>query len=87
MKNAYILFRSRNDLMNYQKVLNSYGVPSEMVNAPRSMATSCSLAIKTSPQNVQVAQQIAQRHNYSGMNGIYIVDKNAGQRDIINKIY
>ena len=87
MKTAYILFRSRNDLINFQKVLQSYNVFCETVNAPRSITTGCSLALKTMPENIDVAKQIATRRNFVGLNGIYIIDRNYGQRDFISKIF
>ena len=87
MKTAYILFRSRNELVSFQRVLQSYNVACETVNAPRSMTTGCSLALKTMPENIEIAKQIAQRRNFSGLNGIYILDRNYGQRDFVSKIF
>ncbi len=87
MKNAYILFRSRNDLVNFQRIMSSYGMYSETISAPHSISSGCSLAIKTNTANVDMAKRIAYMQNNSGMNGIYLIDKNYGQKDNITKIF
>ena len=87
MRNAYVLFRSRNELMNFRSILQSYGVYSSMVNAPKSIVSSCSLAVMINPNDVYTAQSILSRRNMSGFNGMYVIDSNYGQRDVIRRIF
>ena len=87
MKNAYILFRSRNELMNFKNILQSYGVYSSMVNAPKTIVSNCSLAVMINSNDIYTAQSILSRRNMSGFNGIYIVESNYGQRDIVHRIF
>ncbi len=87
MRNAYVLFRSRNELMNFRSILQSYGVYSSMVNAPKSIVSSCSLAVMINPNDVYTAQSILSRRNMSGFNGMYVIDSNYGQRDVVRRIF
>ncbi len=68
---VYIIFNTRNPLFAFSKKLQQAGVSHSVVNTPKQMGRSCSLAIKMSQAEYQKAKPLVS----AAMGDIYAVKR------------
>lgn len=68
---VYIIFNTRNPLFSFAKKLSSAGISHSIVNTPKHMGRSCSLAIKMTASEYQKAKPLVS----SAMGDIYAVKR------------
>lgn len=73
MKFAVILFTARTQTINFYQLLKSYGIYCNLIDTPRSIQSSCGMAVKFDLHDINTAKDILRRRNFNFFNGIYIV--------------
>ncbi len=85
MKYLIITFSSRNNLINFAKILQSHYIPARIINTPHKISSSCSLSIKTEYSFQSNIISLLKQANLSGFLGIYSINDFNGYTQV-NKI-
>lgn len=75
MKYIIVSYKSRNNLISFAKLVNRNGIPTQIINTPRSIAVSCGLSIKIEYKYFNQIIRYIHSSNSSGFLGIYLVNK------------
>ena len=86
MKYIIVSYKSRNNLISFAKLANRNGIPTQIINTPRSVAISCGLSIKTDYKYFSKIVNFVHSSNLSGFLGIYLVNK-TNSFEQIDKLY
>lgn len=71
MEYVIIVFRSRTQVLNFKKVLESTGVFSEIISTPRRLAIGCGLSLKIKSIDFYKAKDVLDVYKPQGFVGIY----------------
>ena len=86
MKYIIVSYKSRNNLISFAKLVNRNGIPTQIINTPRSVAISCGLSIKTEYKYFNQIIKYIHSSNFSGFLGVYLVNKTIAFEQI-DKLY
>ncbi len=75
MKELIISYKSRNNLMQLQRLLKQNGVASSIVSTPRNISVSCGLSIKTQYQYLFLVKKLIVMLNLSDFNGVFLYER------------
>ena len=73
MKNLILSFKSRNELYAFARILKSNSVFFNIINSPTSIASSCTLSIKTNINFLNTIKQLLLRHQPRSFIGLYSI--------------
>lgn len=85
MRYTVVVFSSRNDTMQFYKIIKNYGLYCTVINTPRSLASSCGVSAKIDARLVNNSITIINKYGLRSFKGIYNIEIVSG-REIINKI-
>ena len=71
MKQLIISFKSRNELYSFARMLKSNNLFISIINTPKSIGSSCTLAIKTEYKNLNLISSLLNRFNPQSFLGVY----------------
>lgn len=86
MKNLIISFKNRNNLLAFNKILVNRGIPTKIINTPRSIAISCGLSIKTDFKFYNLVLNLLNQSNASGFIGMFLYEQ-IGSHEQIQRLY
>lgn len=66
-----IVFRSRTQVINFKRMLEGYGVHSEIVSTPRRLSIGCGLSLKINSRDFYNAKDLIDAYKPQGFVGIY----------------
>lgn len=75
MKYIIISFKSRNNLLKFNKILKNQGMLTQIINTPRSTSISCSLSIKTDFRNLTNVINLVNQLHIDGLLGVYLINR------------
>ena len=67
------VFRARTQTLMFDNILKSYGVPTSVINTPRSINVSCGLSVKFDISFKNTADSIINRRRFDSFVGFYLV--------------
>ncbi len=76
-------FRSRTQVMYFNRILNGAGIKSEIINTPREIAIGCGLSVKIAKSDLAAAQQLYNIYHPTSFVGFYTVGPDEQGRKII----
>ena len=80
MSNLAIAFKSRNELYSFARILKSNNILFQIINSPKSIASACTLSIKTHPNNLNKIKNFLIKHQPSSFIGLYLLSENQTMR-------
>lgn len=86
MNKILIIFKSKNSLMAFSKILRNNRLNVSIINTPHSIMTSCSQSILTDYKNYNLVLILLEQANLPGFLGIYQFANYTGA-DMINRIF
>lgn len=86
MNKILISYKSRNNLLAFSRILNSYGIASTTINTPHSISVSCGLSLKVDYRYFPQIKNIIISANLPGFLGVYLFEKN-GTSERIERIF
>ena len=75
-------FRSRTQVMYFNRILTGAGIKSEVINTPREIAIGCGLSVKLAKADLAAAQQLYTVYHPTSFVGFYTVGPDAQGRKI-----
>lgn len=66
-----ITFRSRTQVMYFNKLMNSSGIPTEIINTPHEVSVGCGLSVKTYSSQLNAAKRIFNSYRPDNLVGMY----------------
>ena len=82
MKFLILSFKSRNELYGFSKLLKSNGIFLSIINSPKSIASSCTLSIKTDFKYLSFITQLLRRYTPKSFLGLYTIQTNSNGEQI-----
>ena len=73
MKHLVIAFKSRNELYAFARILKSNNVFFNIINSPKSIASICTLSIKTDFRFSNSINQLLLRYQPKSFFGLYLI--------------
>lgn len=73
MQNYLAVFRARTQTLIFANLLNSYHVPTTIINTPRNINVSCGISVKFAIQYKKIADDIMARRKFDSFAGFYLV--------------
>ncbi len=73
MKYLIIAFKSRNELYSFARILKSSNVLFNIINSPKTIASSCTLSIKSDYRFLNTINQLLLRHQPHSFIGLYTI--------------
>ncbi|MBO5948073.1 DUF3343 domain-containing protein [bacterium] len=83
MKHLIIVFKSRNELYNFARILKSNRISLSIINSPKSIGSSCMLSIKTNFLNLNSIKQILLRYQPKSFLGLYSIQSTQSGEQIL----
>ena len=83
MNQLIIMFKSRNELYGFARILKTHNVFFSIINTPKRIASSCTLSIKTDLKNFNLTKQLLLRHQPKTFVGIYSFQSNQNGEQIL----
>ena len=83
MKHIVIAFKSRNELYTFARILKSNNVFLNVINSPKTIASSCTLSIKTDYRFLSTVNHLLLRHQPSSFLGLYSVQSTSNGEQIL----
>ncbi|MBQ8556591.1 MAG: DUF3343 domain-containing protein [Clostridia bacterium] len=68
-------FRSRQQVMAFEKVLRMSGISSSIVTTPRAVAIGCGLSVRFEEKDMSRVRQLYQQHQPGNLIGFYSVEQ------------
>ncbi|MBE5741555.1 MAG: DUF3343 domain-containing protein [Clostridiales bacterium] len=75
MKYLIVAFTSRNNLLQFAKILRYNGIPATVINTPRCISISCGLSIKTDLGYYEHISTLLRSTNLGGFLGVFLIER------------
>ena len=76
---AIAAFRSRSQLMRFDKLLKEYNIKSEVIATPQRVKLGCGLSVKLELADLDEAKEIYMRNGMQSLDGFYIIEEEHGR--------
>jgi len=73
-------FRSRQQVMRFEQMLNQAGVRTRVVSTPREVSVGCGLSVRFELSDVNAVRQVLYRSKPANLIGLYSVKQDGGER-------
>ena len=75
-------FRSRQQVMHFERALRRAGVPSSIITTPRSVSVGCGLSVRFELRDVRDVQDVYQVAKPGNLIGFYRVERQGGHTQV-----
>ncbi len=86
MKYLLLSFKSRNENIEFMKLLRTRGIPSSTINTPHNISTSCTLSLKVDTRYYKEVLGLIKFKRLEGFLGLFLVEK-SGLREQTQRLY
>ena len=86
MKYIMVMFSSRGETMQFYALIKKFNGFCSIINTPHSLARSCGISVKISPNLLEISKQILTNNRLSSFKGIYEINI-LNNHDIPTRIY
>ena len=80
-------FRSRLQVMAYEKLLNGMGVKASVVTTPRAVALGCGLSVRFPPEQLDRARKALTAMPGGNLIGLYLVERDQLNRTVVRPVH
>lgn len=80
-------FRSRLQVMAYEKLLKGMGVKASVVTTPRAVALGCGLSVRFPTESLDRARQVLAGMPAGNLIGLYLVERDQMNRTVVRPIH
>lgn len=76
MKTLIITFKSRNQLLNFTRILKQNQIPYSIINTPNNISSTCTLSLNIPQMFYNKVLALIKQYKPSGFLGLFLIDKN-----------
>ena len=76
---AIAAFRSRSQLMRFEKLLKDSNIKAEVIATPQRVKLGCGLSVKLDLADLDSAKDVYMRNSMQSLDGFYIIDEENGR--------